>query len=172
MSASAALPLPLLVLDVDGTLLPYGCTGPPADLEEWAAWQHAGNPQLAEVDRAHGPRLLALPCSPYWATAWMADANEVITPLLGLPRRPVADLPEAPLEDDGDRLHWKTRALVEAAAGRPFAWVDDEITGLDRAWVARHHRGPALLHRVDPVTGLTAADFCVLGGWVRDPPVR
>lgn len=170
MSASAALPL--LFLDVDGTLLPYGGASLPAGLVEWAAWQHAANPQLAKVDRAHGPRLLALPCSPVWATAWMADANEVIAPLLGLPRWPVAELPEAPLEGHGDRLHWKTRALVERAAGRPFAWVDDEITGVDRAWVARHHPGPALLHRVDPVTGLTAADFTVLGSWLRDPAAR
>ncbi|KLI97185.1 hypothetical protein ABZ114_11435 [Streptomyces albidoflavus] len=50
--------------------------------------------------------------------------------------------------------------------------VDDEITGLDRAWVARHHRGPALLHRVDPVTGLTAAGFAVLGSWLRDLAAR
>ncbi|MEU2652330.1 hypothetical protein ABZ632_23720 [Streptomyces albidoflavus] len=123
MSASAALPLALLFLDVEGTLLPYGRTRPPADLREWAAWQHAGNPPPAEADRAHGPRLLALPCSPYGATAWTADANEV-------------------------------------------------ITGLDRAWVARHHRGPAPLHRVDPVTGLIAADFAVLGRWLRDPAAR
>ncbi len=139
MSASAALPL--LFLDVDGTLLPYGRTRPPADPEERSAWQHVGNPQLAEVDRAHGPRLLALRCQPVWATAWMADANEVIAPLLGLPSWPVAELPEAPGEDHGDLLHWKTRPLVEAATGRPFVWVDDEITGLDRAWVARHHSG-------------------------------
>ncbi|WP_129291095.1 HAD domain-containing protein [Streptomyces sp. N1] len=170
MSASAALPL--LFLDVDGTLLPYGRTRPPADLEERSAWQHVGNPQLAEVDRARGPRLLALRCRPVWATAWMADANEVIAPLLGLPSWPVAELPEAPGEDHGDLLHWKTRPLVEAATGRPFVWVDDEITGLDRAWVARHHPGHALLHRVDPVTGLTTADFAVLGSWLRAPAAR
>jgi hypothetical protein len=53
----------------------------------------------------------------------MDDANEVIAPLLGLPHLPVADLPDVPEEDQAGLLHWKTRALVEAAAGRPFAWV-------------------------------------------------
>ncbi|WP_443032250.1 hypothetical protein [Streptomyces sp. 604F] len=93
----------------------------------------------AEVGRTDGSWLLALPCSPARAAAWTADADEVIAPLPGLPRRPVAELPGAPEEDHGDRLHGKTRALVEAAARRPFARVDDEITGLDRARVARHH---------------------------------
>ncbi|MGW4520279.1 hypothetical protein [Amycolatopsis sp. NPDC004378] len=32
--------------------------------------------------------------------------------------------------------HWKTRPIVEHAAGRPFAWVDDETTDADRSWVA------------------------------------
>jgi hypothetical protein len=34
--------------------------------------------------------------------------------------------------DDG--VHWKTRALVARAAGRPFVWVDDEIRDADRGW--------------------------------------
>lgn len=102
-----------------------------------------------------------------WATAWMNDANKVIGPLLGLPELPVAGLPEASEEDAADLLHWKTRALVQSAAGRSFIWVDDEITDLDRAWVSRHHRGQALLHRVDAMTGLVAADFAVLDCWLR-----
>lgn len=64
-------------------------------------------------------------------------------------------------------LHWKTRTLVDTAAGRPFVWLDDEITGRDRDWVAAHHPGPALLHRVDAGAGLTAADFADVGAWLH-----
>ena len=43
-----------------------------------------------------------------------------------------------PPDDERDErigLHYKTRALIEWAAERPFAWVDDEITDVDREWV-------------------------------------
>ncbi len=33
-------------------------------------------------------------------------------------------------------MHWKTRRLVQWAAGRRFVWADDEITDTDRMWVA------------------------------------
>jgi HAD domain in Swiss Army Knife RNA repair proteins len=160
---------PLLFLDVDGTLLPYGTTRLPSAAPDWNDWQGSWNPQLARLNRRHGPRLLALQCDLVWATAWMHDANEVIAPLLGLPQLPVADLPEAPYEDEPGRLHWKTQALVKAAAGRPFAWVDDEITDLDLEWVSAHHPGLALLYRVDCLIGLTGADFAALENWLQNP---
>ena len=110
-----------------------------------------------------------------WATAWMTDANTIIAPILGLPELPVADLgelpglgdPAWPEHDQGAALSWKTRALVTRAAGRPFAWVDDELTDADRAWVAAHHPGRALLHRVDSRAGLTGADLAAVEGWLR-----
>jgi hypothetical protein len=94
----------------------------------------------------------------------MSDANEEIAPRIGLPELPVVVWPDGCEEEDG--LHWKTRALVDCAAGRAFVWVDDEITEADRSWVSEHHRGPALLHRVDPSHGLTDADFAIIRDWL------
>jgi hypothetical protein len=158
---------PLLFLDVDGTLLSNdGLAEFDASLIDWQEWQSHRNPRLASLDRTLGRRMLALGCDLVWATAWMHDANEVIAPLVGLPSLPVAELPEAPLEDPVDTLHWKTAALVTAAAGRRFVWVDDEISDIDRAWVDVHHGGSALLHRVDPRSGLTGADLAQIGDWL------
>ena len=64
-------------------------------------------------------------------------------------------------------LHWKTRSLQAYAGARPFAWIDDEITDADRAWVSTHHPAAALLRRVDPRRGITDEDFSTLDRWVR-----
>ncbi|MFG2996942.1 HAD domain-containing protein [Streptomyces sp. NPDC048340] len=157
------LPLPLLFLDVDGPLIPFGGQGYPT----YGPPDADAHPLLARVDPALGPRLAALPCELVWATTWMEDANEVLGPRLGLPRLPVVDWPEPSAEDGRGGRHWKTRTLVARAAGRAFVWVDDEITAADRAWVAAHHPGRALLHRVDPRLGLGEADFAALDGWLR-----
>jgi hypothetical protein len=70
----------------------------------------------------------------------MSEANEVIAPRLGLPALPVVVWPE----EDGELprgLHWKTMGLTEWAAGRPFVWLDDELTDADisavHQWLAQ-----------------------------------
>jgi hypothetical protein len=55
---------------------------------------------------------------------------------------------------------------LEWADGRPFIWVDDEITNADCDWVLAHHHGRALLHQVVPSHGLTDEDFAVLDAWL------
>lgn len=164
--------LPLLFLDVDGPLIPFGAE--PQQYPTWAISSdlreaHA-NPLLTRVNPEHGPKLSALPCEIVWATTWMDEANECIAPLIGLPPLAVVVWPEPSDVDEQDArkgLHWKTRALVEWAAGRPFVWVDDEVTEADRAWVATHHPGRALLHRVEARCGLTDGDYAALGLWLR-----
>ncbi|MFD5574664.1 HAD domain-containing protein [Streptomyces cadmiisoli] len=156
----------LLFLDVDGTLLPFGAAAayPAYETPFELTAEGADHPLLSRIDPTLGPRLLALNCEMVWATTWLDDANACVAPWLGLPALPVVDWPDA-----GERpgaLHWKTRPLVAWAAGRPFVWVDDEITAADRAWVDAHHPERALLHRVDHRYGLTQADFGVVGEWL------
>ncbi len=155
----------LLFLDVDGPLIPFGGTS-----REYSAsaLEENSHPLLARINPALGPLLLALPCELVWATTWMDDANQSVGPLLGLPTLPVMTWPDS--DDDQDErigLHWKTRPLVDRAAGRPFIWIDDEIGAADRAWVSAHHDGRALLHRVDAGLGLAPGDFGTLTAWLR-----
>lgn len=154
---------PLIFLDVDGPLIPFG-GGKDGGGYPLFHRVEGGNPLLARIDPALGPRLAALPGELVWATTWIDDANDIVAPLLGLPRLPVVDWPAA--VDSRAGLHWKTRQLCAWAAGRPFAWIDDEVTDTDREWVADHHGGVALLHRVDARTGLTGADFDAVADWL------
>ncbi|MEW2493856.1 hypothetical protein AB0942_09950 [Streptomyces nodosus] len=172
---------PLLLLDVDGPLNPFDA--PPhrrpagyrthrMKPDNWIA-QHGGMPEhrvkplRVWLNPSHGPALMALPYELVWATTWEHDANDWIGWRIGLPRE--QDLPVIEFGDQWtvrpDGTYVKTWPIVEYTAGRPFAWVDDQISDVDRAYVDHHHPGPALLHRVDPRKGLTEDDFAVLANW-------
>ncbi|TDC70813.1 hypothetical protein E1200_04195 [Actinomadura sp. GC306] len=156
-----------MFLDVDGPLIPLRSrpagrrTFPDEDLRDY------GNPLLYRLDPDDGRRLLALNCELVWATTWMADANEVLSPLLGLPELPVVEWPGTDV-DPPHGLHWKTKPIIEWAAGRPFVWLDDELTDADREWAAAQHGNRALLHRVDPYAGLTEADYSLIRHWLAE----
>ncbi|MEU6776371.1 HAD domain-containing protein [Streptomyces sp. NPDC046759] len=162
----------LLFLDVDGPLVPFGAADRACPVYEGPPALVGAHPLLNRVDPALGARLAALGCELVWATTWMDDANVVLAPWLGLPPLPVVAWPDD--DEPPGPVHWKTRPLIAWAAGRPFVWVDDEITGTDRAWTAAHHPGRALLHRVDHRHGLTNRDFGALEQWLAGarPPGR
>lgn len=127
----------------------------------------------------HGERLNALRdrFSLVWATTWGTEANQLLSPLLGLPTDlPVIEWPEHALERHprvGRNGSWKTpyvAAWLDAhAPGLPWVWVDDEVNRFDRAWIAQHYATgaapPHLLHRVEADRGLVEDDFARLAAF-------
>ncbi|MEY9874775.1 hypothetical protein ABH931_004275 [Streptacidiphilus sp. MAP12-33] len=174
----------MLLVDVDGPLNPYAAkphrrpegyrthrlmtprwrAAERRRFTEWGLPDRPVKPLRVWINSAHGPALAALPFELVWATTWEEEANVFLAPLLGLPELPFIAWSEQRPEPGGG-VFWKTPEIVAWAQGRPFAWVDDQITDADRAWVQDQHPAPALLHHVDPRTGLTEDDFARLSRW-------
>lgn len=109
---------PILFLDVDGPLIPFGPSFRQAQAVASGSglFPDRGNPLLERLNPAIGPRLRALGCDLVWATTWRDEANESVAPRLGLPRLPVVEWPEAALYVRPDRIGTGTgRRLMEAA---------------------------------------------------------
>ena len=166
---------PLLLMDVDGPMNPFGAgwfaQRTPARGYQFHELTPAGDwTYRVALNPEHGVQLLEL-ASSYelaWASTWGPDANRLIAPILGLP----PDLPVIRLPRPHLRLSevcWKAEPIVGWVGSRPFAWFDDEINRATRLWLAgRHDLGPHLAHRVPAEVGLTEADFEVLRGFAED----
>ncbi|MEU9338683.1 hypothetical protein AB0D49_36960 [Streptomyces sp. NPDC048290] len=167
---------PLLFLDVDGPLNPYAAK-PERRPEGYTTirvpHQNGGSrPLRVWLNPAHGPALLALDYDLIWATTWMNLANRWIAPILGLPTLPYVDFGVALFRERPDGVHWKSEPLLTYAAGRPFAWVDDEQSAADHTFTTTHHPGPALLHHVNPRIGLRDEDFRTLADFAGRSRLR
>lgn len=154
---------PLLFLDVDGPVnvfkgYPHSQMRGEAVCCAFTGFQ----PTVLHLDARH-PAILAELAEVFrivWATAWEHAANEVVSPLVGLP----VDTPVVEWGDDKftgragpqhGRVHWKTVRLAEYAAGRPFMWLDDECDADDQDWFDENGiAGYAVT--VDPHIGITS----------------
>lgn len=155
---------PLLYLDVDGPLNPWAAEPErrPDGYTTIRVALHPGRALRVWLHPGHGEALLGLGYELCWASTWMDAANRWIGPVIGLPELPYVDFGAGLLALRPDGVHWKTEAIVAHAAGRPFAWVDDEQSPADESYVTGHHPGHALLYHVDPRVGLREGDFAML----------
>ncbi|MEU8778275.1 HAD domain-containing protein [Streptomyces sp. NPDC048606] len=162
---------PLLLIDVDGPLNPYAAK---AQRRPEGYGTHRmrptgfteGRPLRVWLNPDHGAELLALAdlYDLVWATTWKDEANDWIGPRLGLPRLPFIDWPV--MHGRSPRgTFWKTQYILPYAAGRPFAWIDDDITTMDHEYVDRTYPARTLLMRVDERIGLIRPDFDALADW-------
>jgi hypothetical protein len=166
---------PIVFLDVDGPLNPFGARSarrlkgyrthrmrPPA----WAAQYPHAKPLVVRLNPEHGERLLRLPVDLVWATTWEEEANDWIGARIGLPELPyVAWQSVEQRLNAPDGCYWKTQPVADYAAGRPFAWFDDQIGPADMRWCAENHPTPTLLQWIDPAIGLRERDFVLVERW-------
>lgn len=130
---------PIVAVDVDGVLLPFG--------KPW------------ELNPLHGQWLLSLAdrAELVWATSWEHLANVDIGPSLGLPTLPVIEF---------NSLH-KTGSVQDYAAGRPLVWIDDFFAAnTDVIEWGRNRPEPTLLIAPAPTIGLEEWHIQRISGWL------
>jgi HAD domain in Swiss Army Knife RNA repair proteins len=151
---------PLLLLDVDGVLSPFGGGPPPGftrtEIDGYqVTWSQRHRKWLAE---------LAPLFDMVWATTWEHKANKAISPLLGLPRLPVVEFDR---KRSGDT--WKLKDIAAYVGDRPMAWVDDELYTDAFNW-ERQRWAPTLLIRPMSSVGLTELHTAELEAFGRSVP--
>lgn len=138
---------PLLLLDVDGVLCPFG----PASGEPMVECVAGAMPVRYAQELPKRLRVLAERFTPVWATGWGHSANEHLTGLFGLPRLPVIAFDDADFVLGGS---WKLAAVQRWVRDRPFAWIDDELGDDVHRWGCKRPQ-PTLLVDADPCVGMT-----------------
>lgn len=148
-SFDPADPRPLLLVDVDGVVCPYG--------DELADPAAAGLQQVMIdylplwFDAQISDRLerLGKAFQLVWCTAWEDRAARSLAQHLRLPALPVIYFDEPAAGD----CHWKWPAIEAFAGDRPFAWIDDEVGEADLARAGRRS-APTLLVLIGGSRGL------------------
>jgi hypothetical protein len=156
---------PLLLLDVDGVLNPYGAHTCPPGFTDHDLFP---GEEPVRINPDHGPWIIELATTfdVTWATGWNDHANHLLAPLLRIPTLPVLAMPPAPfLPAD------KVGPIAALSQRRPAAWIDDLHTPEALAW--RDARpAPTLLITTDPAVGLTRESVDRALTWARNlPPV-
>ncbi|WP_402463724.1 hypothetical protein [Isoptericola aurantiacus] len=146
---------PLLILDLDGAISPYGTqTRGGLQLARVGGYRMLYRPAVVEVlNDIHLDGVIDL----RWLTSWGNDARTHVAPTLGLADFPLLDT----LDRDrppavSPKLASIRRCVPE---GRRFAWIDDDITATHRRELSNSYGPACLLLRPPVTTGLTVDDL-------------
>src|SRR2546423_14026266 len=88
---------PLLLLDIDGVLNPYGTPDPPTGFTEHHLFP---GEEPIRINPAHGAWITAASdvLDIAWASSWNDDANRLLAPLLHIAPLPVVTMPPSPFD--------------------------------------------------------------------------
>lgn len=170
---------PYLLLDVDGPLNPYAGGGKKPDgyvLHNMrpSGWESESLPALKVwLNPNHGKKLRSLGYNLIWATTWAEDANEWISPHVGLPTD-METIVWGLHKIDGmkkpfSKLYWKTPEIVTymqaVHPGEDFIWVDDEAHKRDEKFLEEHLGVNVKVFTINPSKGLDDDDFAEIKEW-------
>ncbi|OYO13831.1 hypothetical protein CGZ98_05250 [Enemella evansiae] len=145
---------PLLLIDIDGCLSPYGTGHGDGFVTPLVK---------VMVHRERARRLLSL-ADRYelaWATTW-EDAANGLGEALGWPELPVIRVASAMNYLAGYECG-KIPEIIRYVDGRPFAWFDDQVTRTDATKLLREH--DCLVLRTDPNRGIEEHHLDQLHAW-------
>jgi hypothetical protein len=152
---------PLLLIDIDGVLNPWGVEECPAGFCEYQLFPEDDEPvRLAAI---HGEWLteLAETFDLAWASAWGSQAHSLLGPILRIDEFPFVPMPPVPFPPDE-----KVPAIARYVGERATAWVDDYVGEAAQRWAA-YRAAPTLLVHVDHTVGLTREHVHQLLIWAR-----
>jgi len=150
---------PVLFLDVDGVLCPFG--GPcPAGFAEHDLFP---GEEPVRVNPGHGAWITELlgTFDIIWATFWNENANRLLAPLLRIGPLPVLTMPSAPSPPGV-----KVPLIASRAGERPAAWIDDAHPPEARTWSQGRPAATRLI-TTDPAAGLTRSHVAQALEWAR-----
>lgn len=129
---------PLLLIDVDGVLCPFGKHYGGFDGYNIMPHDEVARLRNEELydgytfddryyvyispDNKRRLKQLAQKFELVWCTGWQEKANEVIGPLHDLPELPVVQLLSF-----SRHVHWKIDGIEKFVGDRPYAFIDDDI---------------------------------------------
>jgi hypothetical protein len=150
---------PILLVDIDGVLNPWGIETCPEGFQEYELFSDHDEPMRLAAFHGEWLRELSAVFDLAWASAWGSQAHKLLGPILGLEEFPFVPMLPMPFPPED-----KVAAVAEFVRDQAAAWIDDMLVEAAFRW-ATSRRVPTLLLAIDHTAGLTRPTVDQLLTW-------